>query len=175
MAGKSFQADVDRIFINTEKKLDFVMKQSVMRSINEMQLPGPSKASISAAIKDGLGASGRGKNRKLVQGPITAPGKGGRMRVDTGFLRASGQLSFNGMPTGPSQRPEDAKADQFKWVKEPVEAKIKGAKLGVTIYWGWTANYARYREKYDGFMETVLQKWQQTVDSVVEEAKARFK
>ena len=106
--GSSFEAQVDRIVANTEKRLDLVMKQSLINTINYMHKVGPSVASTKAAINVGLGGGGRGKSYKPIQGPVAAAGEGGRMRVDTGFLRASGQLSFNGMPTGPSIKPADA-------------------------------------------------------------------
>lgn len=170
----SFAAEVDRIIVNTEKRLDLVMKQSVMNAINEMQTVGPSVASTKAAIAKGLGGAGRGKNYKPIQGPVTAQGKGGRMRVDTGFLRATGQVSLNGMPTGPNRKPKDAAPNSFRWESSGMQATIKGAELGATIFWGWTASYAPYREAYDGFMYSVLQRWQQIVDGVVAEAKQRF-
>lgn len=170
----SFEAQIDRIVANTEKRLELVMKQSLINTINDMQTVGPSVASTKAAIKTGLGGSGKGKNYKPVQGPVTAQGKGGRMRVDTGFLRASGQVSFNGMPTGPSRKPEDANSGSFNWQGAMMEAEIQTATVGATIYWGWTASYAKYREAYDGFMYASLQNWQKTVDAVIAEAKKRF-
>lgn len=160
----SFTAQVDRIVANTEKRLDLVMKQSLINTINDMQKVGPSVASTKAAIKSA--------GDKI--GPVAAAGEGGRMRVDTGFLRASGQLSFNGMPTGPSRKPEDAGPGSFKWDGAELNTKLATAEIGATIYWGWTANYAKYREAYDGFMHAALQNWQKTVDAVVAEAKRRF-
>jgi len=141
MAKQSFQAQVDRHIVNTEKRMNLVMKQSLQNTINEMQTP-------------------------------TA--KGGKMRVDTGFLRASGQSSLNGMPTGPSRKPKDAKKDEFDWMKSDTTATIGKMKFGSTFFFGWTANYARARETYDGFMSSALQNWQQTVDKVVADAKRRF-
>ena len=101
--------------------------------------------------------------------------KGGKMRVDTGFLRASGQSSLNGMPTGPSRKPKDAQKGQFDWKDHQFEANIANLKPGSTFFFGWTAEYAKYREAYDGFMDSVLQRWQQIVNDVVAEAKKRFK
>lgn len=162
--GGSFAADVDRIIANTEKRLDLVMKQSLLNTINDMQKVGPSVASTKADIK----------NAGSKIGPVAAAGEGGRMRVDTGFLRASGQLSLNGMPTGPNQKPKDALPGSFKWDGATLQGEIGGAEIGATFWWGWTASYARYREAYDGFMYAALQKWQQTVDAVIAEAKRRF-
>lgn len=137
----SFQADVDRIIVNTEKRMLMVMKQSLLNAINEMQTP---------------------------------VAKGGKMRVDTGFLRASGQASLNGIPTGPEKKPKDAAKGQFDWKPAQTEALIGEMQFGATLYFGWTANYAIYREAKDGFMYTTIQRWQQIVDGVVAEAKRRF-
>jgi len=137
----SFAADVDRIVINTEKRLLMVMKQSLINTTNEMQL---------------------------------AVAKGGKMRVDTGFLRASGQASLNGMPTGPEVKPKDAPPGSYDYKAAQTEAVVGSMQFGSTFYWGWTANYARYREAYDGFMYGAIQNWQQTVNAVVAEARRRF-
>lgn len=140
----SFQADVDRIVVNTEKRMLMVMKQSLINAINEMQTP---------------------------------VSKGGKMRVDTGFLRASAQASLNGVPNGPSMKPKDATKGQYDdgSRKYPeIEATIGQMQFGSTLFFGWTANYAKYREAYDGFAYSTIQRWQQIVDAVVAEAKRRF-
>lgn len=86
-------------------------------------------------------------------------GKGGRMRVDTGFLRASGQASLTGMPQGPirgdptQKYPVDENNQQCRTV---VFGEMK---FGSIFFFGWTANYAQYREIYDGFLEGALQHW----------------
>jgi len=38
-----------------------------------------------------------------------------------------------------------------------------------------TAHYAKYREKYDGFLESALQNWSQIVAKNAEEIKKRSK
>ena len=43
------------------------------------------------------------------------------------------------------------------------------------LYIGWTANYAVYREAYDGFMEGALQSWPKHVSSAVQEAAKAFR
>jgi hypothetical protein len=101
-----------------------------------------------------------------------ARAKGGRMRVDTGFLRASGSMSLTGMPSGPSLKPKDAKKDQYGF-----NANLSGlaeARIGATVFVGWTANYAKFRELKDGFLETALQNWQQIVDKNVARLRARI-
>jgi hypothetical protein len=94
---------------------------------------------------------------ELVQTPT---GKGGKMRVKTGFLRASGQYSLTGMPSGPARGDPDK-----KYTYKPVsQVALKGFELGQTIWFGWTANYARVREAYDGFLISGVQQWQSIVN-----------
>lgn len=103
----------------------------------------------------------------------TSTAKGGRMRVDTGFLRASGQASLNGMPSGPSVKPRDAVPGEFPENKQ-AETVIGQMEFGSILYWGWTANYAKYREAYDGFLHGTIQNWQRIVDAVIADARRRF-
>lgn len=93
--------------------------------------------------------------------------EGGRMRIDTGFLRTSGRANLNGLPSGASIRPADARPGQYTYDGESVDATLRQMKFGDTFYFGWTADYAGVRELYDGFMGTALQNWQQTVNGVV--------
>lgn len=159
---KKFTAEIDDIIRETNERMIAVMRQSIEDVIEDAQTPGPSKKAIAASIKQGLGASGRGKKRLQVQGPITAPGKGGRMRVDTGFLRASGQLSFSGMPNGPLRGdPEKS----YNWDEQVVQLELAKLEVGDIVYFGWSAVYAAAREARDGFMSGAAQKWQQFVDA----------
>lgn len=103
---------------------------------------------------------------EFVQTPVA---KGGKMRVDTGFLRASGQYSFTGMPAGPARGEPDKK---YKY-DAVAQVDLANVRLGQTIWFGWTANYARYREAYDGFLISGIQKWQSIVDRRCEQIKAR--
>lgn len=91
-----------------------------------------------------------------------ATAKGGKMRVATGFLRASGQGSLNGMPTGPG-RGDRTEPNSYPENSGAVVAVIGKLKLGQTFFFGWTANYAEYREIYDGFLESALQQWTRIV------------
>lgn len=105
----------------------------------------------------------------LIEEAQTPVAKGGKMRVDTGFLRASGQASFSGMPSGPSRGRErgvnDAPGELLYDTPEDFAiAMLQGFELGKTIYFGWTANYAKYREAYDGFLVSALQNWQSIVN-----------
>lgn len=171
MANK-FTAEMDEIIRETNERMIAVMRYSIQDVINDAQTPGPlSKKAIAAAIDAGLGSSGRGKKRTQVQGPITAPGKGGRMRVDTGFLRASGQMSFNGMPTGPLRGDPE---QRYEWDGKSFELQLAGLEIGMIVYFGWTAAYAAAREARDGFMAGAAQKWQSFVDKRAAELRNRL-
>lgn len=105
------------------------------------------------------------------QTPVT---KGGRMRVKTGFLRASGQGSLNGMPTGPS-RGELTADDSYQYDASITSLKINEMTVGSTFHFGWVAHYAKYREVHDGFLETASQNWPQIVAKNAEEIKRKSK
>lgn len=89
--------------------------------------------------------------------------KGGRMRVDTGFLRASGRAAVGSWPNGPSVKPSAAGPNSYTYDGAGVAAVLAKMQIGDTFYFGWTANYATYRELYDGFLEGSLQHWAQYV------------
>lgn len=113
----------------------------------------------------------------LIEEIQTPVAKGGKMRVDTGFLRASGQLSLTGMPQGPeigTKRTSDHKPGELLYTTQPVGiAELAGFEQGQTIYFGWTANYAKYREAYDGFLISGIQNWQSIVNRVCTEIRSR--
>ena len=96
---------------------------------------------------------------------------GGRMRVKTGFLRASIQGSIGHMPSGPTRGETSSKVTEYF----PVGTQAAGEDISITllkwdpltgdsIYVGWTANYARPREYYDGFLRGAVEVWDNTVD-----------
>lgn len=99
---------------------------------------------------------------KDVQTPVA---KGGRMRVKTGFLRLSGIGSLNAAPVGLSK---PVKGNVYaEWKGDAIEATLSKMKFGDVFYFGWTAHYAKYREAFDGFLESALQNWQTHVDKAV--------
>ena len=137
MAEEKASATVDRFVTETSALMDAIFRQATQELINDVQTP---------------------------------VAKGGRMRVDTGFLRASGQASLTGMPTGPVRPADDAKPQQYSDgtdVPEITVLTLARAKAGDTIFFGWTANYAIYREAKDAFLRLGVQKWQQIVDGVI--------
>lgn len=109
----------------------------------------------------------------------TPRGEGGRMRVDTGFLRASLLASTSSMPyidatayPVPGQiYPYDASA---------VEAVIIGSEVGQTLYFGYTAAYSAAREygargqNPDAFVRSAAQRWPTIVNEKAAELKARL-
>lgn len=97
----------------------------------------------------------------LAQRPVA---KGGNMPVDTGFLRNSLVSGLNGTTSlsGP----------------DSYVLAIAGAELGDSIFFGWTANYARYVEYGTQgragrfFMLNAAQQWQAIVSRNAEKARA---
>lgn len=94
-------------------------------------------------------------------------GAGGRMRVDTGFLRASLLGSTSAMPSiDPNARPADGATYP---AGQQVELTIAGLTLGQPFYAGYTASYAAAREygargqPPDAFVRTAAQGWQAIV------------
>lgn len=120
-----------------------------------------------------LNALARQSTNDLVNIIQTPVAKGGKMRVDTGFMRASGQMSLTGVPQGPVRGDPDKTYESAG--EETVLASLSAFQLGMSIFFGWTANYSRIRETYDGFLEAGLQRWQEIVDKNVSEIKRRIK
>ena len=91
----------------------------------------------------------------------TPVAKGGNMRVATGFLRNSQAFALGGLPSGPTQN-ESGGPVNSRIGDGPVE--ILGSwRPGNTVFVGWTAGYARFREAKDGFMRLAAQKWNSIV------------
>lgn len=131
-----------------------------------MQIDG-----IIAATDKRLLALTRQSLQDVINDAQTPVAKGGRMRVDTGFLRASGQPSLNGMPTGPARGDPDG---TYTYDGASVTLTLAKLEIGQTFFFGWTAAYARYREAYDGFLEIALQKWTKIVERNTEEIRQRI-
>ena len=95
----------------------------------------------------------------------TPVAKGGRMRVDTGFLRNSLKANIGSMPSGASS--------PGNWDDSEVVLTLTRLQPGQVFYAGWTANYARPREHFDGFLRMAAQKWQDQVDAAARQLKQR--
>lgn len=102
---------------------------------------------------------------------------GGRMRVKTGFLRASIQAAIGQMPDGPSINPQPNQANAFRKQLDglPVEAAVLAWDLRLPLFIGWTANYARIREYRDGFMRGAAERWPEFVRRATNKAKAEIR
>ena len=92
--------------------------------------------------------------------------QGGRMRVDTGFLRNSINAGAGTVPSGPS----DARVDE-QGASHNVFTVINTWDGKQPLYIGYSANYAAHRELYDGFVEGAVQKWPEFVDDALTKAK----
>lgn len=103
--------------------------------------------------------------QETIEDMQTPVAKGGKMRVKTGFLRSSGLSSLNTVPAGPGRGDKNG---TFNFTGEQLAATLLKMKLGDIFIWGWTANYARYRERYDGFLEAGLQNWGKHVQNAVQ-------
>lgn len=132
-----------------------------------------------AESRDRLLKVARQSIQDVVEEAQTPVGKGGRLRVDTGFLRASGASSLTGMPYGPDKRMSDVPGSYPSPAEYTTDAKVSvnlaNLKMGDHFYFGWTANYAKVRELYDGFLVAALQNWQQIVQRNAEKLKAGSK
>ena len=100
--------------------------------------------------------------------------EGGRMRVDTGFLRASIQATTGEMPTGVSVNPNPDTDEVIQWEGTAIAAALLQWQPGEVLYVGWTANYARPREYQDGFLRGAVEQWDGTVKLVATSIKQRI-
>ncbi len=114
----------------------------------------------------------------IAQKPVSA---GGNLPIQTGFLRYSIRASLSGMPSLTSSKP-NAKEARYNYETGPQQAvvlTINNAKLGQTIYIGYTANYAGHVEYGTknmpgrGFVGKAALQWQETVKIAAENLKAR--
>lgn len=134
----TFAADIDAFIEKMNKRALAVFHDAAQELAEQIQLPGPSKSGA---------------------------GRGGYMRVDTGFLRNSMTASLSDMPSvNPLSRPpEGAPANSYGENIGQVNLVIASARLDDTVYIGFTAAYAGYREVKDGFIRMPVQIWQSTV------------
>lgn len=121
-------------------------------------------ASIAKKTEEKMLAAARQAIDDLVRQAETPVAKGGKMRVDTGFLRNSGVAAINQMPVGQTEGVRRKGNQTGVIYSSPVngdnlQTTLARWKLGETFFYGWTARYARIRETYDGYLETALQNW----------------
>lgn len=97
--------------------------------------------------------------------------------VDTGFLRASVRASLDAMPPiDPGARPT---LPGYNYDAGDVVLTIAGARLGDTIYAGWTASYAGHVNNGTSnmapvaFVDRAAMSWQATVNQVSSDLRDR--
>lgn len=84
--------------------------------------------------------------------------KGGRMPVDTGFLRNSAGAALNSSPdTGNLSS---------------LEGALIRMQIGDTYTFGWGANYARFMNNKYGFLDLPVQDWGKYVYRAIQKVKA---
>ena len=105
----------------------------------------------------------------VIEDAQTPRRRGGRMRVQFGFLRASGQASLTGLPTGPTRNDDEREVD---YDEVNTVATIGTFDVGNTFFFGWTAVYAAPREVHDGFLEGAIMNWSDIVARNVEKVQS---
>ena len=110
--------------------------------------------------------------QRLVNDAQRSVAKGGRLRIDTGFLRASIAAKIGGRPSGESSNPEGLRYSESETASGVTIAAslIRWKPATETIYIGWVANYARWREYEDGFLRGAVERWDEFVRRAVNEA-----
>lgn len=125
--------------------------------------------------KDRLGKVMRQSIQDTIDDAQTTRAKGGRMPVDTGFLRASGKASLTGMPYGETRgerkEPNSYPSAEIYSSEPSVNLALSQFDIGMVLSFGWTAEYAQVREAYDGFLIGAVQNWQDTVKRNAEKLK----
>lgn len=86
---------------------------------------------------------------------------GGLMPRKTSFLINTGQAAIGNLPIGPDEPPEDFTPRD--WNPGETVTTINRWRVGETLYFGWTANYAKPMENQFKFMRKAAQNWQATV------------
>jgi hypothetical protein len=100
-----------------------------------------------------------------------------RIPVNTGYARASIRASLSEMPVINPDSKGDGTPKSYD--SSPIVLTIANAKLGQTIYIGWTASYVQFLENGhskqapSGFVGLAALEWDNIVDRVTEELKSR--
>jgi len=114
-----------------------------------------------AKSEDRMLAVFRQSAQDVVNEAQRARASGGNMPVRTGFLRNTGDMALNRLPVGETEPPEGTSV--FSWDADAALVAIARAQLGDKIFFGWTANYAKYMEARYGFLRLAAQKWNDIV------------
>lgn len=87
--------------------------------------------------------------------------KGGRLPVDTSFLRSTLRAKRNNKPRGKGENTGRAPRE---WDAGVIALTLQRLQLGDRLVMGWTANYAEYMEARYMFMRSAAQQWPQFVE-----------
>lgn len=164
----NFAASVDDWTKQATARLEAVFRMSVQDVVAEMQRVGPSVASTRAAIAAGKGV-----------GPAAPGGEGGRMPVDTGFLRASLRVTVGAPAPLATGGDRDG---PVAYNPEAYALTIASLQIGDVVFAAYTAVYARrvnygftgtdnlgrsFSQRGYHFVDLAAQKWQQIVTANV--------
>lgn len=113
--------------------------------------------------------------QNLIEESSTPVEAGGKMPVDTGFLRLSGTGAINELPKGETEGRQRLPGEVGVIYKSDPSGSVGGIlpklKLGDTFYYGWTARYAIYQEFKHGFLVSACAKWQNFIDNSIRKLK----
>jgi len=126
-----------------------------------------------ATYKKRMRATARTAVQETVEIAQTPRAKGGRMRVDTGFLRASIVGKVGSMPSGQSKGDPDTSYD-FEITSIAAGLLQWDPNDGTPFFVGWTASYAVPREYHDGFMRGATELWTDIVERVAKQVSKRI-
>jgi len=101
----------------------------------------------------------------IVREVQTPRAKGGRMPVDTSYLRNSFSADVNKTPSGNGNS---------AYTSGPISIVINRAKIGDTVVFGFAAQYAIFVEVKYSFIRHAAQNWQQIVNKAAKKVKTRM-
>lgn len=144
----------------------------------------PGQSNFAASVDDWvretearLTAVMRESTQEVIADMQTPVGAGGRMPVDTGFLRASLVVAVNQEPVS-ATRANPNPQGSFNYTESVVSLAIAGAEIGDVITASYSAVYARAIEYGSegraprGFVRGAAAQWQAIVARVVARLKA---
>ena len=117
-----------------------------------------------AQTEERLNAVFRTAAQDIAREVQTPRAKGGKLPVDTAFLRNSFAADINTTPSGDGNSSYSA---------GPISIVIGRARIGDRVVFGWGANYAVYMEARYGFLRGAAQNWQQIVDKAAKKVQRR--
>jgi len=122
-----------------------------------------------------LRAVARTSIQDVIEIAQTPKGDGGRMPIDTGFLRASVQAGLHTMPAGPTQGKKKEKYTK-QAAGEPVAVALLryDPTTSDRFFVGWTAAYARHMDAQNSYLSSAVELWDQIVKRAAKGAAVGF-